>query len=109
VVDRLRAMGVAVDRVRVLGGGARSRLWAQIRADITGLPVERSAVADAAAVGAALLAAVAGGRWSDLATAAGRVDAIAETVEPQPAALPAYAEAHARYRRLFASLKPMFA
>src|SRR5262249_23228221 len=32
VVDRLRAMGVAADRVRVLGGGAKSRLWAQIPA-----------------------------------------------------------------------------
>jgi xylulokinase len=108
VVDRLLAMEVAVDRVRVLGGGARSRLWAQIRADITGLPVERSAVADASAVGAALLAAVACGRWADLATAARRVGAIAETIEPQAAARQVYADSHARYRRLFSSLKPMF-
>ena len=75
-------MGVAADRVRVLGGGARSRLWAQIRADVTGLPVERSAVADSSAVGAALLAAVASGRIPDLAAAASSVSAIAETIEP---------------------------
>jgi xylulokinase len=105
----LRAMGVAVDRVRVLGGGARSRLWAQIRADITGLPVERSAVADAAAVGAALLAASAGGGWTDLAAAARQVGAVTETLVPRPAARTVHAEAHARYRRLFSSLKPMFA
>ena len=74
VADRLREMGVAADRVRLLGGGARSRLWAQIRADVTGLPVERSAVADSSAVGAGLLAAVASGRIPNLAAAASSVE-----------------------------------
>jgi xylulokinase len=109
VVERLQDMGVAAERVRVLGGGARSRLWRQIRADVTGLPVERSAVADASAVGAAILAAVASGRWPDIATAARCVGAVAETIEPQAAMRSAYDDAYCRYRRLFTSLKPMFA
>jgi xylulokinase len=108
VIDRLRAMGVRTERVRVLGGGARSRIWAQIRADVTGLPVERSAVADAAAVGAALLAAVAGGAQPDVATAARLVGAVAETTEPQRERQ-VHDDAYARYRRLFASVKAMFA
>jgi xylulokinase len=108
VVERLRALGVATRAVRLLGGGARSRLWAQVRADVTGLPVECSAVADAAAVGAALLAAVASAGWTDLAAAARQVGAVAMTREPQPAARSAYNEAHARYRRLFGCLRPMF-
>jgi xylulokinase len=108
VVDRLREMGVAADRVRLLGGGARSRIWAQIRADVTGLPVERSAVADSSAVGAALLAAVASGCMSNLAEAAGAVSAIADTIAPDRAKRAAYDDAYARYRRLFESLKPMY-
>jgi xylulokinase len=108
VVDRLREMGVAADRVRLLGGGARSRLWAQIRADITGLPVERSAVADSSAVGAALLAAVASGWMGNLTEAAASVSAIADTIAPDGAARAAYDDAYARYRRLFDSLKPMY-
>lgn len=109
VIDRLQAMGVGTERVRILGGGARSRLWAQIRADVTGLPVERSAVADASAVGAALLAAVAGEAQPDVETAAGQVGAVAETIEPQPDARPIYDDAYGLYRRLFSSVKPMFA
>jgi xylulokinase len=108
VVERLRAMGVAAGRVRVLGGGARSRIWAQIRADVTGLPVERLAVADASAVGAGILAAVAAGSWPDVATAARCIGAVDETIDPQPAMRQTYDDAHARYRRLFSSLKPMF-
>jgi len=108
VVDRLKEMGVAADRIRLLGGGARSRLWAQIRADVTGLPVERSAVADSSAVGAALLAAVARGQGSDLAAAASAIGTIAETIEPDRAIGADYDDAYARYRRLFESLKPMY-
>jgi xylulokinase len=108
VAGRLREMGVAADCVRLLGGGARSRLWAQIRADVTGLPVERSAIADSSAVGAALLAAVASGTMKDLASAASAVGAVAETIEPDKKNRSAYDDAYGRYRRLFQSLKPIF-
>src|SRR5262245_4640808 len=109
VTERLGSMGVAADRVRVLGGGARSRLWAQIRADVTGLPVERSAVSDSCAVGAAILAAVAAGRVPDVALGAAAAGAVADTVEPQAATGGVYDEMYGRYRLLFDSLKPMFA
>jgi xylulokinase len=109
VSERLRAMGVTADRVRVLGGGARSRLWAQIRADVTGLPVERSAVSDSSAVGAAILAAVAAGRVRDVAAGAAAAGSVAEVMEPQAAMRAAYDEMYGRYRLLFDSLKPLFA
>jgi sugar (pentulose or hexulose) kinase len=65
-------------------------------------------VADSSAVGAALLAAVASGRMSNLAEAAGAVSAIADTIAPDRANRAAYHDAYARYRRLFESLKPMY-
>jgi xylulokinase len=109
VAERLQSMGVAAERVRVLGGGAKSRLWAQIRADVTGLPVERSAVSDSCAVGAAILAAVAAGQVPDVAAGAAAAGAIADTLEPQAAMRGVYDEMYGRYRLLFDSLKPMFA
>jgi xylulokinase len=108
VSERLRALGVATERVRVLGGGAKSRLWAQIRADVTGLPVERSAVSDSSAVGAAILAAVAAGQVRDVAAGAAVAGAVADVIEPQEAMRGVYDEMHGRYRLLFQSLKPMF-
>jgi xylulokinase len=109
VVLALDAMGVGTGRVRALGGGARSELWLQIRADLTGRPIERAALGDSAAVGAALLAAVAGGIAPDLATAAAALPGPGAAIEPDCRRASAYAEAHARYRRLFQALKPMFA
>ncbi|RMD64860.1 MAG: hypothetical protein D6826_01450 [Alphaproteobacteria bacterium] len=110
VVERLRTMGVAVETVRLLGGGAASSLWAQIRADILGLPVEVPARSDTSPLGAALLAAVAAGRAPDVVTAAARLDTDADmrTVMPQAHARAACEAAYARYRRLFDALRGMF-
>jgi xylulokinase len=108
VVTRLGEMGVSIDRIRALGGGARSRLWTGIRADITGLPVERAAASDSSAVGAAILAAVAARHASDLASAARAAGTVAETIDPRPENAACYEDVHARYRQLFAALKPMF-
>lgn len=52
----LRSLGVEVSVLRATGGGARSDRWLQLKADATGLPVERPAVREAGAFAAALLA-----------------------------------------------------
>ena len=108
VAARLDEMGAGLEVIRLLGGGAGSRLWAQIRADCSALPVELPVIADASPVGAAILAAVAGGVQDDLAACARLVGAVAETIAPNPANRAAYDEAHRAYRKLFSSLEPMF-
>jgi len=108
VLHRLQEMEVAVGSILLLGGGARSRLWAQIRADLTGLPVVVPAVVDASPLGAAVLAAVAAGLQPDLLEAARRVATEAATIEPHPGCRQAYDEAYGTYRKLFDSLRPMF-
>jgi xylulokinase len=108
VVERLGEMEVATEALLLLGGGARSRLWAQIRADCTGLPAQIPVVRDTSPVGAAICAAVAAGLQPDLVGCAGLVGELAETVAPEAGTRTAYDEAYAAYRRLFDSLRPMF-
>ena len=62
----LRALGCRLDVGRVSGGGARSELWLRIVASVLGLPLERTAVEEGAAYGAALLGGVAGGVFADV-------------------------------------------
>jgi sugar (pentulose or hexulose) kinase len=64
------ATGQQVESFIAMGGGARSPLWCQIIADITGKPVFRSASPEATALGAGILAATAAGLFSDLREAA---------------------------------------
>jgi xylulokinase len=108
VLERLQALGLSIDRIRLCGGGARSRVWARIRADAAQRPVEPVTRADCSALGAAAIAAVAAGGFPDLAAAARQFAAPEETIAPDPAAAPAYAEARAASRRLFDTLEPIF-
>ena len=56
MAERLAEAGAAVASLRAVGGGSRSPVWMQIFADVLGVPVDSTASADAAAVGAALIA-----------------------------------------------------
>jgi xylulokinase len=108
VIARLQSMGVAAEALLLLGGGAKSRVWAQIRADCTGLPAEIPALTATSPVGAAMCAAVAAGLHGSLAECAALVGEIAATVTPDPTRRAAYDEAYGAYHRLFGSLRPMY-
>lgn len=107
VVDRLDALGVATDRIRLVGGGARSRLWTTIRAAVTGRPVELVDIEDAASIGAVACAAVVAGAADSVEAAAERLVRVVETIDPDPAAIAPYREARGRARRLFEALLPV--
>jgi xylulokinase len=64
------ALGQEVDRYVAVGGGANSPLWCQIIADVTGKSVFRATTSEAAALGAAILAAAGTGLHPDVRTAA---------------------------------------
>ena len=66
------------------GGGAKSPVWCQLNADITGLPVRIPAEKEAACLGAALIAAVADGRFANFGEAAEACVAFSHTYTPQP-------------------------
>ena len=102
IVDRFEALDLAGEEIRVVGGGARSPLWLQIKADVTGRPVRPVRGEDATSCGAAMLAGVAAGHFADLAEAAEQmVELAAEPILPRPETFEAYDEAYHAYRRLF--------
>ena len=53
-LERMQKLGIGVDAVRLVGGGARSPLWCQIVADALQVPVTVLSEPDSAALGAAL-------------------------------------------------------
>ncbi len=89
------AVGRPVERLVAVGGGARSDLWCQILADVSGKPVARSRTVEAAALGAGMLAAAATGLHPDVPAAARAMSHL----EPDP--LRPDGERHERYRHLY--------
>src|SRR5262245_28134151 len=91
-VERMRGLGLAIDSVRLVGGGARNALWPRILAAALGARVERLAEGESAALGAALQAA-----WI---LRGGSLDALVQDfVAPEPALAPDPALVE-RYRTL---------
>ncbi len=103
--DLLRELGVAPERGRVSGGGARSELWLRIIASVLDIPLERPVVEEGAAYGAALLGGVAGGVWPDVAAAVAATVEVRGEVDPDPAWVEAYAEGRERFRALYPALR----
>ncbi len=110
VVERLAALGLVGDTLRVVGGAARDTGLLQLRADVTRLRVERLAEPEASALGAALLAAVGAGLFPDIETAVGaalRIDPVVH--EPDPRLTAVYDELWARQLRTFDALESLAA
>ena len=83
---------------RVIGGGARSRHWNQIKADILGVPYRRLKRAELATWGSALIAGYGVGLYDDIAeTAEMAAEPEDEQVSPSRRAHEAYKELSKRY------------
>lgn len=92
-------LGAQINEVRVAGGGARSRVWLQILADILNQPLLPSKVQDASAFGAAILATSAGGR--------NLVDLCSQWVRTEDAILP-NSKAHERYNAYYQIFRKLY-
>ena len=89
-------------RIRVTNGGARSRVWPQVTADVLGLPLERLAVTGGSALGAAFAAGIGVGAFSDWKEIE-RFVAVTDVVEPH--VHDAYDRPYRTYRALYPALK----
>jgi xylulokinase len=103
--DLVLALDFAQPRIaRASGGGARSDLWLKIAASVLEMPIERPAVEEGAAFGAALLGGVAAGVWRDVDEAAASTVRVREVIEPNPAWIPRYRELQQRFRALYPAI-----
>ena len=97
--DDIRKKGTEVTRIIATGGGARSPVWCQFQADITGLPVVIPAEKEAACLGAALIAAVSDGRFASYAAAAEHCVRMERRYDPHP--LPVYEKKYRQFCALY--------
>lgn len=93
--------GVQISELRGTGGAANSRIWTQIKADVTGIPMIIPDSDDAATRGAAMLAMKASGVFADYETAAEILIEIKRRQEPVAANTEAYGRYYGIYKKLY--------
>jgi xylulokinase len=104
-LDLIVEIGERPQLARVSGGGARSDLWVQIVASVLELPLERVAVDEGAAFGAAILGGVAAGAWPDVHAAVAATVRTGEQIDPVQEWAEVYRDARERYRALYPALR----
>jgi xylulokinase len=101
-------MRVPVTDIRLGGGGARSRVWRQIQADVYEREVEIVAAEEGAAFGAAILAGVGAKAWPTVGAAARAVVRVAERISPDAKSVATMNAAYAVYRRVYPATRAIY-
>ncbi len=99
--------GARTGGLRAMGGSANSRIWTQIKADVTGCGIEVPGSDTATTLGAAMLAGVGTGVWQGFEEAARQTIRVNRTYEPDPAVKEIYDRGYETYRKLYGNLKDL--
>ncbi|HET6413206.1 MAG TPA: FGGY-family carbohydrate kinase [Anaeromyxobacter sp.] len=106
-LEALRGAGISVKWMSAVGGGARSSVWLQVKADVLGIPIRTLQVPEAACLGAAVFAGTGAGVFESVHAGARRTVRFARVYEPDPASHMAHAARLAVYRELHPALRPI--
>ena len=107
ILEDLAAHGFKVAELYATGGGAKSRLWLQIHADVCGLPIYLAEVGEATTLGSAVAAAVGAGHYASLPEASENMVTITGQVEPDPRLREAYDFYFQKYVQTYPALAPL--
>jgi xylulokinase len=106
-VEVMRELGLPSREVRVTGGAARSETWMQIQADILRMPVIRTKMEEATAVGAAILAFKGVGVFKSVARAAEEMVQTLEPLKPTKETLTAYQNGYRIFKSLYSAISDL--
>jgi len=100
--------GAEIGTLNAMGGSSNSRLWTQIKADVTGRTIQVPFSDTATTLGAALLAGVGCGLYRDYGEAVARTIRITRVHEPDAARHGRYQERMRRYLDLIETISPFW-
>ncbi|MCD6444137.1 hypothetical protein J7L70_03940 [Candidatus Bathyarchaeota archaeon] len=107
-VEALESLGVKVDELRTVGGGARSSFWLQLKADVTGKRVVVPEITEASSAGAAMLAGLGAGIYKSLDDALRRFYREARMCKPRADVKQSYDRFYQVYVKLYPKVKGIY-
>ncbi len=104
-IDRMEQAGIGISELRAIGGGAKSAVWLQMKADVFGKPVVALKTQEAASLGAAMLAGKAIGLFPSAKAAAEALVKTTRTYQPDPQQGKLYKDKYQRYLGIYETLR----
>lgn len=105
-IELIESLGIDVAEIRSFGGGSKSAVWQQIKADISGKRIVNMAQSESASLGVAILAAVSLGYYPDIAAACRVNTPASEFMPAEDRTLPG--AIYSRYTKFFNATKGLF-
>jgi len=103
-----RGMGISVSETCICGGGAKSRLWRRIVANVLNIRVKTLKNDEGPALGGAILAAVGDGVYRDVIGASEKIVEYDSIIEPDETIAARYDERYEFYKKLYPSIKGLY-
>jgi len=107
-LELVKNLNIPINEVRVSGGGAKSKLWRQILADVFNTRIDMINSVDGPSYGAAILAAVGAGRFNSVNEACSKMIKVTESVYPNKVNIDKYQKGYLIYNGLYGKLKDTF-
>ncbi|MDO4285581.1 MAG: xylulokinase [Eubacteriales bacterium] len=104
-----KSLGIAIERTKICGGGAKSPLWRKMVANILNIEVDVPASEEGPSMGGAMLAMVACGAYPSVEAAAEAIVKVVGTEKPDPELAAKYEARYQKFRRIYPACKPVFA
>lgn len=106
-MESLRNSGIHFKMLYATGGGARSEIWMQMKADMLNVPITALKTVDAGTVGSAMLTGIAVGCFEDLEDAAKHMVEKRQVYHPRPEMHKKYQKVYKKYRNLYKAVRPL--
>ena len=105
--EALAGSGICFKKLNATGGGAKSKAWMQMKADVLNLPITALKISDAGTVGSAMLTGIATCQFRDLQDAAEHMVREAETYYPREEMHEKYMRIFERYKKVYQAVRPL--
>lgn len=106
-MEQLKKSGIHFERMQATGGGARSQVWMQMKADVLNIPITALDTVDAGTVGSAMLTGVAVGCFENLEKAKSLMVEKRRVYEPNLDMHKRYMEIYERYKCVYNAVRPL--
>ena len=106
-MEHLAKAGIHPEKLRATGGGASSKVWMQMKADMLNMPITSLGSAEAGAAGCAMMAGIAAGVFEGLKEAARALVTEKEVYYPRKEQHEAYMKYYNKYKGLYQAVRPL--
>lgn len=106
-IERMKGAGEHFEKLHATGGGARSEVWMQMKADVLNIPLVALKTVDAGTVGCAMLTGLSIGVFKDLDDAAAHMVDATQVYEPRADIHEQYKKVFDRYQNVYQAVRPL--